>query len=204
MKVYNWWSFWLGIMNFGLTGLNLWAAWIDWPWGIINIFVACFSGGVGIWSMRIAMMCPVAISTLRVPHRNAGTPPYPPNVPKSETIIPGEIIAWRAWIKDGLVLRSTFVGCSWKYNEPMYGIPGNGYGVHAFKTKTMAHECYCPGLYVIGQVALWGDVVEHTDGYRAEYAKVLSLDTKDSELKKLYERKELKWLTLENLSGESE
>lgn len=29
---------------------------------------------------------------------------------------------------------------------------------------------------VIGRVALWGEVIEHEDGYRAEYAKPLTIE----------------------------
>lgn len=51
-------------------------------------------------------------------------------------------------------------------------------GVYAFKTlaelKADVGE-RAPGGYCYGQVKLWGRIVEHEYGYRAEYARVLSL-----------------------------
>lgn len=52
-------------------------------------------------------------------------------------------------------------------------------GVHAFKTRDGAlgyavAECISP--LAIGRVALWGTVIEHVDGWRAEHAKVVDID----------------------------
>lgn len=72
------------------------------------------------------------------------------------------------------------------------------YGVHAFKDEARA-LAYCrlyamqeamfesiiyhgrPGCvpwrpFAIGTVALWGEVIEHEEGYRAEFAKVMSIN----------------------------
>jgi hypothetical protein len=48
-------------------------------------------------------------------------------------------------------------------------------GVWAFKTRAAAADVvlayrYCGMAVAVGQVALWGRVVEHEDGYRAQYA----------------------------------
>lgn len=55
-----------------------------------------------------------------------------------------------------------------------------GLGVHAFKTKEATTKYAEPfaSLFTIaiGQVALWGDVVEHEIGYRGEFAKVHSIN----------------------------
>lgn len=50
-------------------------------------------------------------------------------------------------------------------------------GVHAWKTLDGAKE-YAGGIMevVIGRVELWGEVVEHERGYRAEFAAIKSLD----------------------------
>lgn len=34
----------------------------------------------------------------------------------------------------------------------------------------------CDVIYVLGTVSLWGDVIEHEHGYRAERAEICSLD----------------------------
>lgn len=95
----------------------------------------------------------------------------------------GEIIAWRAWrIKDG-VLISLVMDTSWLPNETMEGsIKGIGEhyvlrGIYSFKKASNAWENIDPDVpCVVGQVALWGEIVEHEDGYRAENARVHSLD----------------------------
>ncbi len=61
----------------------------------------------------------------------------------------------------------------------MSGDPGDydKVGVYAWKTKRAALEQmahYEGGI--VGRVALWGEVVEHERGYRAEFGKVVSLD----------------------------
>lgn len=100
-----------------------------------------------------------------------------PDVPTGE-IITGEIYAWRAWKVKGGYLHSCCVDHHiWIPGEPMEGEIGNahnGLGVHAFKTRKGATE-YALGnndWVAIGRVKLWGDVVEHKEGYRAQYAKV--------------------------------
>ena len=51
-------------------------------------------------------------------------------------------------------------------------------GVHAFKERKRARWTYGGGNYpvVIGTIALWGEVIEHEMGYRAEFGQVASLD----------------------------
>jgi len=96
----------------------------------------------------------------------------------------GEIIAYRAWKLhgDSLYLRSMFVDYIWQPDKPQkdperhlndYG--GNGF--HAFKTleKCKQEYGYIHGFglgHVYGEVALWGQVIEHKRGYRAECARV--------------------------------
>jgi hypothetical protein len=49
-------------------------------------------------------------------------------------------------------------------------------GYHADKkpTRVVYRRTYC----IYGKVRLWGKVVEHTGGYRAEYAEIVSLSAK--------------------------
>ena len=104
---------------------------------------------------------------------------------KSEGVRAGEIIAWRAWRVKGDCLRSAVMDSIWSEHEPMIGDPIKDYGVHAYNYKggpyndgyagsgVMIH--FCDG-WVAGRVALWGEIVEHKLGYRAQYARVYSLD----------------------------
>jgi hypothetical protein len=113
----------------------------------------------------------------------APSPPHPPTALKSEGVRAGEIIAWRAWFVSGDDLRSVVAeGKSWSATEPMVGDAAAGYGVHAYKGPhgpvldkyvTRDHS----QLWVIGEVAMWGDVIEHAEGYRSEFARVHSLVT---------------------------
>ena len=112
-------------------------------------------------------------------------PPHPPTALKSEDIRAGEIIAWRAWSiywgVDGARLKSMTVSSIWEPDRTMAGCPADGYGIHAYKDQNgpLTDGYVVPGLSlasVIGRVALWGDIIEHTDGYRAQFAAVHSLD----------------------------
>lgn len=96
----------------------------------------------------------------------------------------GEIIGWRAWriFQDDPYeyLRSMFAINVWIPGEPMTGNVDWVYGVHAFKTKEEAILNYSfhavASDVVIGRIALWGKVIEHELGYRAEYGAIESLD----------------------------
>jgi hypothetical protein len=109
------------------------------------------------------------------------------------------LLGWRAWTvaetEDGLELRSLVYAHAWPVGEPMRRVcePGgclaarwpdqpHACGIHAFKERTDA-ELYpatwearrsggsrSPDVYAIGRVSLWGRVVEHERGYRAELA----------------------------------
>lgn len=114
-------------------------------------------------------------------------------LPKAEPEV-GKIIGWRVWRYDvdsrllgrmfgsDLVrLKSLSQDCVWQPGAPMTGTPGDydldTAGVYAFKTKEgmMAEFGTYPDL-IYGTVALWGKVVEHELGYRAENAEIVSLD----------------------------
>jgi len=113
----------------------------------------------------------------------------------------GEIIAYRVWklnvINNVLTLRSMAVDCIWSPGEVMtmnsvldqcsFGrdkwkrIPPHiGAGIHAFKSLVNAIDQYegfsSSSPVVYGTVALWGEVIEHALGYRAEFGRVNTLD----------------------------
>lgn len=87
----------------------------------------------------------------------------------------GEIEAWRCWRVAGGLLQSVAMDTVWAPGQAMTAenIEYGG-GVHAWKTRMDASRYAQPGM-IIGRVALWGEVVEHANGYRAEYGKPIEL-----------------------------
>lgn len=108
--------------------------------------------------------------------------PHGPTELKSEGIRAGEIIGWRGWFVVGGELRSMTADAAWQPGVPMTGDPANGFGIHAYKSPHgPSLDGYCSRAmltpWVIGEVALWGDVIEHTEGYRAEFGRPHSFVT---------------------------
>ena len=107
-------------------------------------------------------------------------PPEPEPI-EDAGIRAGEVRAWRIWDMDRHgFLESVSVGVTWAPGVPMEGDPDSGrygYGVHAFKS---AHEALREAedrvfMCVVGQIDLWGTIVEHERGYRAQYGSIVSL-----------------------------
>ena len=94
----------------------------------------------------------------------------------------GEIIAWRAWRlrEDGLLASVHIDKTLWSPGAVVSGVVNNICGVHAFKSQQDAIDCAkswaIPPPTIVGQVALWGKVIEHEWGYRGSYARVHSID----------------------------
>ncbi|MFQ5742009.1 MAG: hypothetical protein ACE5HV_00290 [Acidobacteriota bacterium] len=91
----------------------------------------------------------------------------------------GEIIAWRVWRVVGSTLTSVFVDFPWFPGEIVEGVVHGNRGVHAFKNAKEAWA-YSSSLLsatpqAVGKVALWGRVVEHKRGYRAQYARIVAI-----------------------------
>lgn len=165
--------------NLLLGWLNLSVVDVGWP----NYIAAVFAIGNAIAILWFDMHAKpkiymqggrVSLFSGREP--NTGDPPYGTYVPPTDTVLAGEIIAWRAWRTDGTTLYSTYMGCKWEPDKPMTGAPGAGFGIFAMKDRGEVEHFFGGGC-VIGQVALWGDVIEHTHGYRAENARIVSLDS---------------------------
>lgn len=102
---------------------------------------------------------------------------------KDAGIRAGEIIGWRAWqlTSDG-ILRSMVMDTPWLPGQPLASeeVFASHGGIHSFKSIEQAQEeygCYAFGRrkVALGEVALWGEVIEHSKGYRAEYAAVHSI-----------------------------
>lgn len=80
-----------------------------------------------------------------------------------------------------LKLESLTTETLWEPGKPMEG-DIEEYGVYSSKTSNDAVQVAfemisCGGHMVIGQIDLWGEIVEHEHGYRAQYAKIRSLDS---------------------------
>jgi hypothetical protein len=109
------------------------------------------------------------------------------------------VLAWRAWTlaetADGPELRSVVYAHPWPARRPLRMVcePGgclgarwplqpHSCGIHAFKDRASAlafpsmwearrfTQHISPEQYVVGQVSMWGRVVEHERGYRCELA----------------------------------
>lgn len=93
----------------------------------------------------------------------------------------GEIIAWRMWTIKGDYLGSYSAAHVWPTDEPTSGKPtdyGNT-GIWCFKEKSRAlHKMmeHCMEGHAYGSIKIWGTIVEYSEGYKAEFAKVVSID----------------------------
>ena len=114
----------------------------------------------------------------------AATAPVSPAPVKDlhKDFLVGPILAYRKWKVECGVLKSLNNNQAWPKGEPMVGkcvnhlngpevkAPMNGCtcGVYAWKTRERIQGC--SDALVCGVVALWGKVLEHKLGYRAEFA----------------------------------
>jgi hypothetical protein len=92
-------------------------------------------------------------------------------------LVIGEVEAFRAWRVLGDYLASG-MGAIWLSDAPMKGTEVDMHtasGVYAFKSLTDARSYFADQRtpYAVGKVKLWGTVVEHETGYRADFAKPL-------------------------------
>jgi hypothetical protein len=114
-----------------------------------------------------------ALASLSLAQANYVAAPQPDPI-EDAGIRAGEIVAYRCWeLRDGL-LRSMYADFTWlpRAIEQAHKVDEHwGTGLHAFKTLERARNEY-RWADVYGEVALWGDVIEHEHGYRAEFAAV--------------------------------
>lgn len=122
---------------------------------------------------------PVSFDTPTEPLKNTG-------------IVVGEVIGWRIWSVrrfGGLHLRSFSMESIWDFDVPMNGEPSDYgcSGVWAFKEMKNAMGKYnqcnriIKNAFIMGSVKMWGKIVEHELGYRAEFARIASLNIYDNE-----------------------
>lgn len=124
---------------------------------------------------------------------------------KREGIVAGEIIGYRYWRLQQGYLRSVYQNDVWQPGQVLEGRELGDWdsrGIHAWKSRgSREYLDYLRGYLkrddepfvfsrflndrvladtmpamVTGTVFLWGDVVEHERGWRAEFARVRSLD----------------------------
>src|SRR5436190_760384 len=98
----------------------------------------------------------------------------------------GEIIGYRGWAvekrwtgRSDDRLRSVFVRqYVWEPHNPATG-DVQVHGIYSFRDPGRARLAY-PALdgadVIFGSIKIWGEIVEHELGYRAEFAKIISLD----------------------------
>lgn len=116
---------------------------------------------------------------------NADLPPTKPL--ESSGIRVGEIIAYRMWQLSGDYLQSYSMDRIWAPLEAMTGEPSDhgDEGIWAFKEKNRAIYKMLQGANTVyGSVKLWGKIIEHELGYRAEYAKIVSIDDLSKDITK--------------------
>lgn len=103
----------------------------------------------------------------------------------------GAVDGWRLWrCVDGYRLKSVTRDVTWLPGVPMTGDISGAYGsgrgsfnhaggVYAFREiDTAVRELFMSlrdEVYVLGRVKLWGTIVEHELGYRAENARIVEL-----------------------------
>ena len=96
----------------------------------------------------------------------------------------GEITGWRMWRIYQGSLKAYSQDALWVHGVPMQAkkVPDHKHeGIWAFKDKERAYKKMLTGGHlgedaVYGKVRLWGQIVEHEHGYRAEYALIESLE----------------------------
>src|SRR5437773_7405237 len=109
------------------------------------------------------------------------------------------VIGWRSWVldKERGRLSSCCTSHEWPFrkpiqaNDPNWHMDSSPAGIHAYKFRRSAPAYANGGLvvhqgasvadpaavmdgqkvfYAIGSVSMWGRIIEHTDGYRSEFA----------------------------------
>jgi hypothetical protein len=115
--------------------------------------------------------------------------PEPPKIPYAG-IRTGEIEGWRSWrvvYQAGVYrLRSLFAPYYWEPGwkaegdvdmvvdaHPMAPIMG---GIYCYKSVKSIKHVHIGGPLVTGRIQLWGEVVEHQEGWRGQFAKIIDLN----------------------------
>jgi hypothetical protein len=118
----------------------------------------------------------------------------PANNPKHDGFRVGEIIAYRAW----RVITSSWL---WSGDDRLHSVlmrdyvwhpdkPASGdvrtHGIYSCRDVTRSRQDYWYSAgsepLLFGKIKIWGEVIEHEEGYRSQFGKIESLDYGDPEL----------------------
>jgi hypothetical protein len=106
-------------------------------------------------------------------------------IPKEPEVETELIVGFRSWkLIDGPegipLLYSMAQDCCWPPYEALHasfpdnqpGLSNSAAGIFAFNKEELApsYSDFGEGAYIMGAVYLWGEVIEHQEGYRAQYA----------------------------------
>lgn len=150
--------------------------------------------------MMQAKFAQLAVQAMGLPPHLLGkgttsTAPKPEPLPRADMQV-RDLIGWRVWRITSLgYLRSLTADAIWLPGVPMEAtgvsdsnapiLKASDLGIHVFAERNGAvleveqyvrMEGSNNHSYAIGSVLLWGEVVEHERGYRAERAKIKSID----------------------------
>lgn len=112
---------------------------------------------------------------------NSG-PGYPTaSVFEDSGIKAGEVTGYRCWLLNqdtGLLHSIIYTEYVWEPGKTYEGDPSDGHaGIYAYKSVLDLHNYGSPDPnHVSGTIDMWGEVYEHTRGYRAQYAAIASID----------------------------
>jgi hypothetical protein len=112
--------------------------------------------------------------------RGMGSFPAPELASLPHEFMAGPLIGWRLWrVTKKQKLQSLSYGHVWTPGKPMVGDPrpGNTHGVYAMKARGDVESFPSAETSdtVLGEVALWGRIIEHEHGYRAQFGYPLRL-----------------------------
>ena len=155
---------------------------------------AAFLAGQGAGAPGLMNLALGSFTTVAPPSWTFGLKPEPLPLPlKPAEITVGELIGWRIWrLTSDFQLQSYAFDIGWPYDKPMESnapVTDHGHaGIWAFKDQAQAHkklEIETALDFTLGSVLLWGDVIEHEIGYRAQFARVRSIDLLRTGIKSL-------------------
>jgi len=147
--------------------------------GLNRVQPCCFCGQLDcngiLCSLNHAQSMFNAVKSHQIPTAPAPKPPLLQVGIKVE-----DLVGWRIW---GLTLTGMLKSYArlnvWLPGEIMGGVPGDydSKGVWAFRERGPAEtKLHANPAHVLGRVKLWGQVVEHQDGFRAQFARIVALD----------------------------
>ena len=95
---------------------------------------------------------------------------------KDDGVQVGEIVAWRVWrVEEGWLHSTAMTDFEWtpgKTMEAAGGLVDEHAGIHAFKNRKDALDyarVHSPA--VVGEVELWGSIIEFQSGWHAQFAR---------------------------------